>query len=214
MIAGAVVVPSPPMILPEYIGLEDPAGRLRLRCVEALRTTLEGPTSPDSVVIVTGAEPAPRTSKRPLGVRIGEHLLVLAGWTGPVEWAVVPFDAETDVVDRAGSELAEHPDRLMLLVVADGSARRGVQAPGHLDDRAFGVDADIVKGLSDADPEVLLGIDAEVAYEVLAQGRAALQVLARAVSAAPLTGHVLWSGDPYGVLYVLARWTRPAELPT
>lgn len=210
MIAGVLVVPSPPMILPDYVGIEDPAGPLRRRCVAALRTMLERmDAGPDTVVIVTGAEPAGGTSRPPLGVRIGEHLLALAGWQGPVETAVVPFDADAKVIERAATGLAEHPGGLLLLVVADGSARRGEKAPGHLDERAFDVDADILRGVAGAEPAVLLGIDIGLAGEVLAHGRAALQVLAKAVDPEPpLSGRLLWSGDPYGVLYLVAEWSR------
>lgn len=211
MIASVVVCPSPPMLLPEYVGLQDPAGPLRERCVGAIRSALESsPAVPDVVVLVTGREPSPRTSRAPLGVRVGEHLLALAGWAGPVEHVVVPFDAPADVVERAGGALADRADRVLLLVVADGSARRSEKAPGHLDERAFGVDEQILAALRDTDPQGLLSVDASLAAEVMATGRAALQVVAHAVrSATGLDGGLLWSDDPYGVLYAVALWTAP-----
>lgn len=209
MITGVVVVPSPPMLLPEYVGLQDPAGPLRDRSVAAIQSVLASYAMPDVAVIVTGREPSPRTAKAPLGVRIGEHLLAQAGWTGRVEHVVVPFDADEPAVERAGAPLAGRAERVLLLVVADGSARRSVQAPGHLDERAFGVDEQILAALRDVDPGGLLSVDAALATDVLATGRAALQVLAHAVhGASGLTGGSLWSDDPYGVLYAVAVWTR------
>jgi hypothetical protein len=197
------------MLLPEYVGLRDPAGPLRDRCIAAIRSVLESSyAAHDVAVIVTGCEPSPRTTKAPLGVRIGEHLLAQAGWTGPIEHVAVPFDADATAVEGAGAPLAGRADRVLLLVVADGSARRSEQAPGHLDARSFGVDEQILAALRDVDPTGLLALDPLLAGEVLASGRAALQVLAHAMhGASGLTGGLLWSDDPYGVLYAVAVWT-------
>lgn len=210
MIAGVVVVPSPPMLLPEYVGIADPAAPLRDRCVDVVRASLAGGArAPDAVVIVTGRGPAPRTTKAPLGTRIGELLLARAGWHGPVEHVAVPFDADEDAVTEAGRALADRAERLLLLVVADGSARRSEKAPGHLDERAFGVDEQLLAALRDVEPQGLLSVDAALAGEVLATGRAALQVMAYAVrDTSELTGGLLWSDDPYGVMYAVAAWTR------
>ena len=148
-----------------------------------------------------------RTSKAPLGVRIGQLLAERGGWTGPVGEVLVPFDAGAQTVATAGADLAAHPGRVLALVVADGSARRGEKAPGHLDERAFAFDEAVVSALEAADPQALLALDPTLADELLASGRAALQVAAHAVlGAAGLRGRLLWSGDPYGVLYAVAVW--------
>ncbi len=210
MIQAVVVCPSAPMLLPDYVGLQDPAGPLRDRCAEAIRSALDSaPGTFDRIVVVTGRDPSPRTRKGPLGVRVGDHLLAVAGCTLPVEHVVVPFDADAETVEQVGAALAAREDRLLLLVVADGSARRSEKAPGHLDERAFGVDDQILEALRNVDPERLLGLDAGLAAEVLASGRAALQVLAHAARRTPgFGGGLLWSGDPYGVMYAVAAWTR------
>lgn len=209
MIPSVVVCPSPPMLLPEYVGLQDPAAALRNRCVAAIRSALKS-SDADVAVILTGCEPTPRTSKAPLGVRIGEHLLAQAGWAGPIEHVTVPFDASSTAVEAAGVALAARSDRVLVLVVADGSARRSERAPGHLDERAFGVDDQILSALRNVDPAGLLSLDPVLAGEVLASGRAALQVLAHAVRGMTgLGGGLLWSDDPYGVLYAVAHWTAP-----
>jgi hypothetical protein len=199
------------MLLPEYVGLQDPAAPLRTRCVETTRAALAGrAASAEVVVIVTGQDPpssTSRTSRPPLGVRIGELVLAQAGWTGPVEHVVVPFDAGPDSVADAGRSLAGRAERLLLLVVGDGSARREEKAPGHLDPRAAAFDRATLTALGAADPDALIEIDPELAGELLATGRAALQVLGHAVrGSADLRCEGLWSDDPYGVLYVVAVW--------
>lgn len=209
MIETVVVVPSPPMLLPEYVGLHDPAGPVRERCVEALSAALREPYAAcDVVVIVTGRERIPRTRRAPLGVRVGRHLLDLVGWSGAVEEVVVPFDADAAEVQEAGRELRGRVGRALVVVVADGSARRSEKAPGHLDERAFGLDDALLKALAEVDPVGLLAIDARLAADVLASGRAALQVMAHAVDGTRrLQGGLLWSDDPYGVMYALAVWS-------
>lgn len=208
MILTAVVCPSPPMLLPEYVGLQDPAAPLRTRCVETTRAALAGRAATAEVaVIVTGRDPLSRTSRPPLGARIGELVLAEAGWTGPVEHVVVPFDAGPGSVAEAGRSLAGRAERLFLLAVGDGSARRDEKAPGHLDPRAAAFDRATLAALQAAEPAALIDIDAGLAGELLATGRAALQVLAHAVrGAADLRCEGLWSDDPYGVLYAVAVW--------
>lgn len=211
MIATVVVCPSPPMLLPEYVGLQDPAGPLRERCVEALSAALHEPYAAcDLVVVVTGRDPSARSTKAPLGVRIGEHLLARAGWAGPVEQLVVPFGADSATVAEAGRGLASRAERLLVLVVGDGSARRSEKAPGHLDSRAEPFDTALLAALDRADPGALIALDAGLGTELLATGRAALQVMAHAVSGeSALRRALLWSDDPYGVLYALSVWTSP-----
>lgn len=216
MIEAVVVVPSPPMLLPEYVGLQDPAAPIRQRCVDALAAALHEPYAvPDVVVIVSGRARASRTTRRPLGVRIGRHLLRLAGWAGPVEEAVVDFDADGTEVEQAGGRLAAREGRVLLLVVGDGSARRGEKAPGHLDDRAATYDAALLAALDRVDPQALIALDAGLGKDLLATGRAALQVMAHAVrGSADLQRASLWSDDPYGVLYAVAVWTSRAPTPS
>lgn len=211
MIEAVVVCPSPLMLLPEYVGVEDPAAPLRERCVDALHAALSlgAPARGgwDTVVLLTGSDPASRTRKDPVGVRVGRLLLGLAGWTGRVEELVVPFDANASLVEQQGRSLSDHAGRTLVLVVADGSARRGEKAPGHLDERALAVDETLLRALDEVDPEALLSVDAGLAGELLVSGRAALQVMARAVRGLPnVQGRLLWSGDPYGVMYAVATW--------
>jgi hypothetical protein len=65
--------------------------------------------------------------------------------------------------------------------------------------------------LAAADPAGLLALDANVATELGAMGRAAWQVLAGAALAVgePWTGELLYSDLPFGVAYHVAVWDPP-----
>jgi hypothetical protein len=94
-----------------------------------------------------------------------------------------------------------------LLVVGEGSARRSLKAPGYLDERAEGFDAVVSRGLATADAQGELStLDDELAYELMASGRAPWQVLAGA-AAGSLGAELLYEDAPYGVGYFVAAWT-------
>src|SRR5687768_11942336 len=76
----------------------------------------------------------------PLSLTIGAWLLDQAGWDGPRTYTTtsVPTD-----------------DRAALLVMAGGSARRSLKAPGYLDERAEAHDAAIGAALAGGDSDAL-----------------------------------------------------------
>ncbi|MEO7071015.1 MAG: hypothetical protein ABI131_11050 [Nostocoides sp.] len=191
--AAAVFVPSSPMLLPEYVGLDDPIADIRRDVVRAIADSLAGV---DSVVILADHR-APAVggwTGEPLGVRVGRHLLDLAGWEGPVH-------ADTSHYWTAGT---------LYVVVGDGSARRSEKAPGHLDERSLALDAIIVAALESADTATLLGLDPSLCDELMVAGAPALRQAAHGLCDRPdLTGELLWEGDPWGVQYWIARWTTP-----
>ncbi len=201
MITAVAVCPSPPLLLPEYTGRQDAAAMVRRWCGEVVRPL----AAADRVVLVSAADREPRHAEPPLGQRVGRHLLAEAGVDRPVEPLAVAWDAEPAHAVRIGASLATVGPTTGLLVMADGSARRGEKAPGHLDERAFAVDEVIVAGLREADPGMLAGLDAQVCDDLLIQGRVPLQVLAGVLGAggryATRSLHV---ADPFGVLYVVA----------
>jgi hypothetical protein len=198
----------------------------------AVDTEATGPEAVDAApVLVIGAAPAtgPLTGTwdwRPFGVPArgagtGEALptaLAVGAWFldeaaphRPRSYLGVSAAADAEQCRRLGAERAGRAVRL--LVVADGSGCRSEKAPGHLDPRAGAFDTTLVSALRTGDPGQLLTLDPGLAAELLAQGRAPLQVLAGAVAAGPGAGsgggvratidHV---SDPYGVLYAVARW--------
>jgi len=128
-----------------------------------------------------------------LGVRVGTHLLGRA-----------PVDEADDV-----------------LVVADGSARRGEKAPGHLDERAFAFDQAIDTALRRGDAAALAELDELLGAQLLARGVPAFRTLGSLVLAfltqEPRTGEprvraqVDYADDPFGVQYWVARWEVPCD---
>lgn len=205
MIARVVVIPSAPLLLPEYAGRIDAGGELRSRCVEVVGRAAAEAGGPLTVLAAT--DRAPRSSRPALGARVGAEVLRQAGIEEFGE-VLVPWDAPVyECIDLAA--LLE--GTRTLLVVADGSARRSEKAPGHFDERSFAFDEALVDGLRAIDLERLLALDPQRAADLVAQGRAPLQVAAAALRAAVTGGEatayrpsVLEVSDPFGVLYVVA----------
>jgi hypothetical protein len=205
VIAGVVVVPSAPLLLPEYTGRTDAGVALRERSVRLVRETLAGCGPAARVVLVAATDREPRSSRAPLGRRVGAHLLDRAGAVAH-DVVEVPWDAPADRCRAAGIRLGAGPGEVALVVVADGSARRGEKAPGHLDERAFAVDAEVESALRAADPDRLLALDPGLCADLLLHGRAPLQVAAAAVaSSGPMRCADIEAEDPFGVLYLTAR---------
>lgn len=233
MIVAAAFLPHPPLLLREYASLADPAADLRARCRRALGEVAE--IGVDRLIVLAGAERTPPTisTRAVLGVRVAAELLVglevitptpgnsvhsthstlhpeAAQWTElPADRVVtVPFDADAAEVADSGAELVTRAEgaRTAVLVMGDGSARRGEKAPGHLDERAFGFDDRVTTALAAGDPGALRDLDAELAGELLAAGRAAWQVMA---AAAPGPARVVstHAEDPFGVLYPVTVWS-------
>lgn len=232
MIVTAVVLPHPPLLLRELCGLHDIAPELRAACRQALGSVLE--PAPDAVVVVGGAatgrewDPALPVGvgrfgttraadavSLPHSLGVARRLLDEAGWAGPVRMHTVAWDADRDTVAERARAVAAGTDRAVLLVMGDGTARRGEKAPGHLDDRAFAFDDEIGRALADGDPEALAGLDPALGGELLAQGRAALAVLGEVVAAQPdrPSPSVRYRDDPFGVMYTVAVWELASPVP-
>lgn len=225
MIVAAVVCPHPPVLLRELSGAQDAVPELRAACHEALDSALGA--APDTVVVVGGADEtrewdpslpadvrrfgttaAPHVGGLPLSLSVAKRLLDESGWAGPLRFHTVTWDADPAVTAGVAREVAEVEGRVLLLVMGDGSARRGEKAPGYLDERAFAFDDEVVRALEKGDSEALAGLDPALAAELLVMGRAAFGVLgevATAQGARPRT-QVLHRGDPYGVQYTVALW--------
>jgi aromatic ring-opening dioxygenase LigB subunit len=127
-----------------------------------------------------------------------------------VPWVLQGVACATPVpgCQELGAALAARPRRTALLVVADGSARRGEKAPGYIDSRAADLDADIARSLGDADPGALLSLDAELCAELLVAGRAAWQVMAAACAGTSWSARMVFAGHPFGVSYWVLTWLR------
>jgi hypothetical protein len=207
MISAACFLPHPPLLLAEYASLADPAAELRDRCRIALAELAA--TGPEHLVVLTGADrvASPTSSRSPLGLRVARELLAdTAGLPVPGE-LTVSFDAGTSELTAAATHLrtCAAGRATGVLVLGDGSARRGEKAPGYLDERSSFFDSVVTDALAAGDPEPLRKLDADLAAELLVAGRAAWQVLATAVDG-PADVVSAYSADPFGVLYHLAVW--------
>ncbi|WP_228988659.1 class III extradiol dioxygenase subunit B-like domain-containing protein [Streptomyces sp. DH8] len=150
------------------------------------------------------------TPGRPLpqSLTVGAWLLDRARWTGaPVEGLALPATAAAEDCAAAGEVLARRAERVALLVMGDGSACRTVKAPGYLDERAAGFDARATEALGSADLDAIAALDATLAHELQAAGRAPWQLLAGAARDAGLAGRLLYGDAPYGVGYIVAAWS-------
>lgn len=262
MLVSAALCPHPPMLLPGLTGTVDVAHDLRAHCLDAVRGLLDAGPDVVVVVGgadrggVWPADSAPATSAYrgrptagaglPLSISVGVHLLDLAGWSGRRVLHAVAHDETTERCLEVGrtlvagdggdpardGEAVGPQNRVALLALGDGSARRGPKAPGYLDPAAVPFDDGVLAALAGPDVAALAALDPEQATGLLAQGRAAWQVLAGAMpmtavdgaamtaadgvarsagqSSRPWQGGVLHAEDPFGVLYVVAAW-RPAR---
>jgi hypothetical protein len=190
---------------------------LRAACHAAVATAV---ATADRVFVV-GADVGPRArGLAPWGVDVAVDVpeplprsLLLGAWLTPGRVrSFVAVDPELPPDDCAtlGRELAATEQRVALVVMGDGSARRDLKAPGYLDPRAEAYDDALTAAIRAGDAQRLLALDDTVGAELLAEGRAPLQVLAGAAGAMRVAADVAYAGAPYGVWYVVATWTpRP-----
>jgi hypothetical protein len=167
------------------------------------RVAVPGQARVASVARARGDQPA-----LPLALGIGTRLLDNAGYDGPRALWSVGASCPSDECVRLGQDLAAPSERVALLVMGDGSARRSVSAPGYLDERAEPFDSEVERAVRAADMRALAALDPVLAHDLMVSGRPAWQVLAAAVGAgapdARLRAEVLYSGAPFGVAYLVA----------
>ncbi|MDO0925402.1 class III extradiol dioxygenase subunit B-like domain-containing protein [Streptomyces sp. TG1A-8] len=237
MLVAAAVCPCPPLLVPEVAAGAGPElDAARAACADALgvlaaarpdRLVVVGPAGRSGRGWhPQGASGSFRGFGVDLGVRLGTAtdtaaerelppslavaawLLERVGWAGaPVEGLGVGEPLEPARCIGVGRDVAARADRVALLVMGDASARRSLKAPGYLDDRAAPFDAAVARALGAADVAAVEALDAELAYELKASGRAPWQVLAGAAEGAGLDGALLYEDAPYGVGYLVATWS-------
>ncbi|WP_028808365.1 class III extradiol dioxygenase subunit B-like domain-containing protein [Streptomyces canus] len=144
----------------------------------------------------------------PTSLAVAAWLLERTGWSdAPIEGLGVGEPLEPERCIQTGRDIAARAERVALLVMGDASACRTLKAPGYLDERAAPFDAEVARALGAADVAALRALDAELAYELKASGRACWQVLAGAAEGADLGGSLLYEDAPYGVGYMVATWS-------
>jgi hypothetical protein len=195
--------PHPPLLLRGVTGRPvAEVEQLRTACLAAIGELLAA--QPSRLVVIGGARPG--EDDKALSIVVGRLLLSQAGCRLPVEHLVIAADSSPLDCLRAGRVLAGRDEALGLLVMADGSARRSLKAPGYLDARAAPFDEDVLACLSSGRLAGLADLDPVLAAELLVAGRAAWQVLAGAVGEAPGLGQLRYSDDPFGVWYPVFNW--------
>jgi hypothetical protein len=209
--------PQPPLLLPGMTGCPVPeVEQLRAACLAALRELLAG--RPEAVVLIGGIDVAeaarqaePASTAEPASIRIGRYLLAEVGCTVPIRLVSIRADATTEECLATGRRLAADASvpgsRIALLVMADGSARRGLKAPGYLDERAVPFDETITAALTAGQPAALAALEEELAAELMVGGRAAWHVLAGATAGATFAATTHYLGDPFGVFYPVVSWS-------
>ena len=174
--ARVVLVPGVLALLPEYASLTDPVADLRAACLAAVAWLVEE----GPVTVVADAQ----------GRRVAESLLSVASTGSTTEGRSTTDESPTGPV----------------LVVANGSARRGEKAPGYLDERSFAFDAAIAAALRAPDPGALGELDPVLGEELLAGNVEGLRALGRVLT----PGHSAtmdYEDDPFGVRYWVMRWS-------
>lgn len=225
MLTAAALCPAPPLLARELTGADAVVPELRQACREAADALVLA--DPGMIVVVgtgeqtrtwdaaqarlhlspyapaLGAPPvAPETL--PLALGLGSRLLDEAGYDGRRELQAVGANEPAPACAALGTLLSQAAPRVALLVMADGSARRSLRAPGYLDERSAAFDSEVGRAIRDGDMPALLALDAGLARELMATGRAGWQVLAGAMNGGRPASVIRYDDDPFGVAYLVA----------
>jgi len=230
VITAAALCPAPPLLARELTGADPVVPELRQACLDAGAALLR--SQPGVVAVVGAAKPtrawdgearldlsayAPGLTgpaggpALPLPLGLGGRLLDQAGYCGPRLLHSVGDDEPAQTCAALGAQLAAADARVALLVMADGCARRGIKAPGYLDERCADFDAEVERAVRSGELGALLALDAELARDLMATGRPAWQVLAGALNGQRLTTDIRYSDDPFGVAYLVASLGDAAD---
>lgn len=194
MIETVLVLPGPRALLPR-LSAADPVPELRA----AIATAVDKLLAEQHERLVVVAAPvndanAARGITVPLGHRIARHLL-----------GETPFEAQI-ALPLTASALIEGERSTAVIVIADGSARRGEKAPGHLHPDAIAFDDAIDRALREGDVDTLAALDTSRAHELWCDGVPGFHVLAELARGRHVTPDVSYAEAPYGVAWWVARW--------
>lgn len=223
-VVTAAVCPHPPLLVPAVAsGAASELDDLRAACLAAIGQL----AGADRLVVIgssdrTGIEydataggsfgpygaPAARVGSGapvlPLSLTMGTWLLEQTEAASlPRTLLTVAADEDPAACLALGRKIADSNERIALLVMGDGSARRSEHSPVHLHPRAEIFDTTVATALERADTTTLAALDPDLAAELHAAGRAPWQVLAAVEG---LRGSLLYHAAPYGVGYFVAVW--------
>lgn len=127
------------------------------------------------------------------------------------------FQAVTEIaandVQKALAELNETSEEIAVLVMADGSARRSLKAPGYLDERSHAYDDTVAAALESGDAARLAALDPQLGTELLASGAALWPEVGSTLGDAGWNARLLFRDDPYGVSYFVGLWVAAEPKP-
>ncbi|SNS91650.1 hypothetical protein SAMN06893096_110118 [Geodermatophilus pulveris] len=222
--AAVAFCPCPPLLLPAVAGRAagDTAG-LRAACATAVDALLAA--RPEVVVVVgAGGGAGVRYGQgdggdlRGFGVDLG---VPFAGRVRPGRWRTpLAHTVGAWLLDEAGhaglrlgvgpgdlaGALADLPARVAVLAMGDGSARRSVKAPGHLDDAAEPFDDAVAAALAGGDADALAALDATEGARLLAAGVPTWRAVGAVLAGRAVTGRLHAHEAPFGVGYLVADW--------
>jgi hypothetical protein len=191
VIGTVLVLPTPPALLTPR-SIADPVSELRAACVTAVAGL---PPQRRTIVLAApmdGAN-AQRGVTEPLGHRVAREVLG------------IEFEPQV-ALPYAAAALLEIAEPTTLVVMADGSARRGEKAPGHLHPDAVSFDEAIEAALRSGDAETLAALDPEIGEELWCAGVPGLRALGEVARDRRVAAEVSYADAPYGVAWWVARW--------
>lgn len=223
MISAVAFCPHPPLLVPQVAhGAAAELDALRAACRTAINRAAS--SAPQLVVLGVGERSAryapnargslaaygvpieiplgsdePGPVGLPLSLTIAAYLLrdALGPDCGAVGYSISARERQSPALDDTP---------VALLVMGDGSARRSTTAPGYLDERAAGFDADVAAALSSGRGDCL-AIDGWLADQLLAAGAPAWNAAGRLLRGRSFDAELLYEDAPYGVGYFVAVWT-------
>jgi hypothetical protein len=139
----------------------------------------------------------PEGRRTPLGLTVGAWLLDITGHTGARIGVGPPGLADA---------VAASPGPVGVLAMGDGSARRSLRAPGHLDDAAAPFDAAVAAALAAGDAAALAALDAAEGGRLLASGVPVWRSVGTLLAGRDVSGRLLADEAPFGVGYLVAAW--------
>ena len=134
----------------------------------------------------------------PTTATIGAWLLHEAGYAGP-RLGVGP--------DDLADALGPLPGPVAVLAVGDGSARRSLKAPGHLDPAAQPFDDAVAAALAAGDAGALAALDPAEGARLLAAGVPVWRAVGAALAGREVRGRLHAHEAPFGVAYLVADWS-------
>jgi hypothetical protein len=212
-------VPAAPLLVPAVAGGSAHLdGDLREACRSVVRATCEGPAD-----LITVAA-AWQTS----GIWGADHTWGFEGFGVPRQppddrprlpwplgigaWLLDEADCDDErafvaVGPQSQPSWPTERQRVAVIVVGDGSARRSEKAPGHLDERAASFDASIAAAIREGDVGALAAIDSQLAADLLCAAAPVWRWLHGVIGGQPVVeAQLLADTAPYGVGYFAGLW--------